>query len=269
MNYNKTRIIAAIGTIAAHVLILVLSVCFVITHTPRQSQHEEWPPKDSSEILFGGEYVMLGDVIQESADETRQETATQPEDVAETDATEADDLSDAGTQGSPTKVVTSSQESDMKVEQKPVEKPGPSKDELEAQEKARAEKEKSAQITSQMQNAFAKNGKTSNGGGKQGSKDGNTDNGGAVNGSPGHDLAGRTVPYWGRPSSKKSGIIRISVKVNPQGRVTSAVYKSGEGAAASDETIRQSCINAAKQSRFSVSTKETKEQSGTITWRFR
>lgn len=264
---NKPRIIAIIGTIAIHVLILVISFTFVITHTPHELQSEEWPPIDSSEILFGGEYVMLGDVEQPTINDAQQQPAAQAD---ETEATQADQLTDAGTQGTPPQPPTSTLESPMKVTTKPIKKPGPTKEELEAQEKARVEKEKAQQIKDQTKNAFAGKGKDSDekGGGKQGKQDGN-DQAGSVTGSAGHNLGGRTIESWGRPSSKKTGVIRIAVVVNPQGKVTQAKYAGGEGAAAGDESIRRSCENAALNSKFSVSKTETKVQRGTITWRFK
>lgn len=263
---NKPRIIAIIGTIVIHVLILVISLTFVVTHTPHESQSEEWPPVDSSEILFGGEYVMLGDVEQPTTDEAQQPAAQ----AEENEVVAAEQITDAGTPGTPPQPQPSTNESPMKVTPKPVEKPGPTKEELEAQEKARIEKEKAQQIKDQTKNAFAGKGKGTdeNGGGKQGNKEGNNPNG-SVTGSPGHNLGGRTIESWGRPSSKKTGVIRIAVVVSPQGKVTQAKYAGGEGAAASDESIRRSCESAALKSKFSVSKTETKVQRGTITWRFK
>ena len=72
---KKTRIIAIAGTIVIHVLILVISLCFVIEHSPQHDLNAQWPPVDSSEILFGGEYVMLGDIDQPQTQNDQQQPA--------------------------------------------------------------------------------------------------------------------------------------------------------------------------------------------------
>lgn len=263
---NKSRIIAIAGTIIFHVLILVITLCFVIEHTPKTDA--EWPPRDSSEILFGGEYVMLGDVVQPQLESDQQQPAPS---ANETETPDADDIDNAGTQGTPSQVVTSTQESPMKVEKKPeAPKPGPSAEELAAAEKARIEKEKQQQIQNQMKNAFAGNGKSSdsNGKGKSGQADGNSETG-ATSGSPGANVGGRTLAHWVKTSSTKSGTIVVAVSVNPQGKVVSASVKSGSGPAYADAATRSRCVQASLQCSFSVSKTETQEQRGTITWRFK
>lgn len=262
---KKSRIIAIIGTIVIHLLLLVTTLCVVIEHTPVKDA--EWPPRDSSEILFGGEYVMLGDMIQPIPESDQEQPA--PE-ANEAETPEADDLVDAGTQAQPSQVVTSTQESPMKVEKKPETTPGPTKEELEAAEKARLEKEKQEQIKNQMKNAFAGSGKSSdsNGKGKAGQTDGNSDTG-ATSGSPGANVGGRTLAHWVKTSSTKSGTIIVAVTVNPQGKVTSAKVNGGSGAAYADATTRSRCEQASLQCSFSVSSTETRDQRGTITWRFK
>lgn len=262
---NKSRIIAIAGTIIFHVLLLVITICFVIEHTPKTDA--EWPPRDSSEILFGGEYVMLGDMVQPQI-ESDQQPAPATNDA---EAPNADDIDNAGTQGTPSQVVTSTQESPMKVEKKPkTPKPGPTAEELAAAEKARIEKEKQQQIQNQMKNAFAGNGKSSesNGKGKSGQADGNSETD-ATSGSPGANVGGRTLAHWVKTSSTKSGTIVVAVSVNPQGKVVSASVKGGSGPAYADAATRSRCVQASLQCSFSVSKTETQEQRGTITWRFK
>ncbi len=262
---NKSRIIAIAGTIIFHVLILVITFCFVIEHTPKTDA--EWPPRDSSEILFGGEYVMLGDVVQPQFESDQQQTPS----ANESEALAADDIENAGLEGSPSQVVTSTQESPMKVEQKPkAPKPGPTAEELAAAEKARIEKQKQQQIQNQMKNAFAGNGKSSNsnGNGKSGQTDGNSETG-ATSGAPGTNVGGRTLAHWVKASSTKAGSIVVAVSVNPQGKVVSAKVIRGSGPAYADATTRTRCEQASLQCSFSVSKTETQEQRGTITWRFK
>lgn len=266
---KKSRIIAIVGTIAFHVLILVISLCFVIKHTPQHDLNAEWPPVDSSEILFGGEYVMLGDIEQPQIESDQQQPAPTAE---ETEASEADDIVDAGSQGQPSQVVSTPEESPMKVEKKPdAPKPGPSEEELAAAaEKARIEKEKQKKIQEQIKSQFAGKGKGSDEGGKgkTGQADGNSETG-ASSGAPGANLGGRTLAHWVKTSSTKSGSIIVSVSVDPQGKVTSAKVTGGSGPAYADAATRSRCEQASLKCSFSVSKTETKEQRGTITWRFK
>ena len=177
---------------------------------------------------------------------------------------EADDLVDAGAQAQPSQVVTSTQESPMKVEPKPQPTTVPTKEELEATEKARIEKYKQEQIKNQMANAFASKSKNTdaNGKGKAGQADGNSEEG-AISGAPGHGVSGRTIEYFEKTSSHKGGSVVVTVKVNPDGTVKSAK------ATGADQTTRDRCEQASLKCRFSVAKDETREQTGTITWIFK
>ena len=102
--------------------------------------------KEKEEILFGGEFVQLGNVAN-SAPVTRP-TADEPmpsEMPKATDATEAVDLTNEGTVGEPMPVVAAQQESPMKVKEQPrPEKAGPTAEEIAAAEKAKRGKRKLA-----------------------------------------------------------------------------------------------------------------------------
>lgn len=167
------------------------------------------------------------------------------------------------------KVVTSTQESSMKVESKPETPPGPTKEELEAAKKARIEKEKQEQI--KKQNAFAnhsKNSDANDGKGKSSQYDGNSETG-ATSGAPRANVAGRTLEYWKKPSSTKWGSIEVTVTVNPEGKVIDAKWRKGTGAAAADTKTRTECEKASLKCKFSVAKYEPKVQKGTITWTFK
>jgi hypothetical protein len=226
-----------------------------------------WPPVDSSEIVFGGEFVKMGDMADLTvADNAQPNSATSPEAAAH----QGSDAVDAGEASpEPPAVVTSQRPSPAKVEKKEAPaKTGPTKEELAEQQRIKREKEQAQQsekISTGMKNAFAK---PSAAAGTSGSPSGNASEG-AVSGSPGYSLKGRTAESWGRPSSAYSGKIIIAVKVNRQGVVTQASYQGGSGSAAAQSSVRNSCIAAARQSRFSVDEDAPAEQSGTITWTFR
>lgn len=255
---RKNRLIALIGTIALHVIVVVVLCVSYVKYTA--SETRQWPPVDSSEILYGGELVRLGSNYVPMANNK----STPAPSEAETSAKSGEDIQDEGTQGEPEPLVTSVGESPAKEKEKAKpEKTGPTKEELAERERVKREKEAAERIKNQVK--FGNNG---NGAGNAGSPDGNSTVG-ATSGTPGHTLKGRTLESFGRPKSQLSGTIRIKVRVNRQGYVIgSPQYVGGEGPASANLTIRNRCISASQESRFSVSEDAQAEQVGVITWRF-
>ena len=169
----------------------------------------------------------------------------------------------------PKEVVTTKQESPMKVtkkeEPKKTEPKGTTKSEQTERDQTKAQQEaQRKQIASRM-----KFGTTNgSGSGQTGSPNGNSDSG-ARSGKPGiGGLGGYTLDHWSRPTSAVEGTITISVKVNARGNVTAASYAGGSGSAAANIAARNSCIAAAKASTFSVPKNTTTDAVGTITYRF-
>lgn len=258
------KIISLVLTAIIHGGILLLCLFFYLSWPPTDMDPMEM--KEKEEILFGGEFVQLGNVAN-SAPVTRP-TADEPmpsEMPKDADAYEAVDLTNEGTTGDPMPVVAAQQESPMKVKEQPrPEKAGPTAEEIAAAEKAKREKEARERIKNQMNFGQAAGSATPSGGSPTGG-----DSGGSTQGAAGHDLAGRTVSSWGANSSTKSGEIRITVKVNASGHVISATYAGGSGPVSADAAMRQKCIAASKASRFSVREGNDADQTGTITWRFK
>ncbi|MEG0010869.1 MAG: hypothetical protein RR706_01730 [Muribaculaceae bacterium] len=255
--FDKNRAIALIATLLFHAIVVAVLVFSFLYYS--------WPPKDmpipkQSEILFGGEYVMLGNIQQPASQEM--DNAIPEETKAETES-EGEDMKNTGEAGESAELISTNEESPMKVKkEEKKKKPGPSKKEIKEQERIKREKEKSDKINKRV--AFKSSGK---GDSKEGSPNGNADVG-ARSGAPGFSLKGRTLENWGRPSSNVDGKVVIEVRVDSRGRVISARYRSGTGSAAASTSVRRSCEKASKNSRFSVSTETTTDQVGTITWRF-
>ena len=266
--HDRSRMYAAAGT----AVIILLSAWMLTAHfriNLETINDRMWPPVDSSEIVFGGEFVKLGDMSSPSPQKS--DTRASETQNIEEPSHEGTNMENAGLQSAETPdITTSEQPSPAKVEKK--EKPqktGPTKEELAERERIRREREqaqKSKRINSGMKNTFNKPGKNNNG--TEGSPQGNSTQG-ATSGTPGYSLEGRTPQGWGRPSSSHGGTITIKVKVNRQGYVTEASYDSGKGPAAAQASVRNSCIQAARQSRFSVDMNAKAEQTGYITWTFR
>lgn len=259
---RNDQIKAAVITFIAVVIIGLIIAFTKLVYIPGAAQ--VWPPVDSSEILFEGEYVMAGDV------ETPQSQNSEPAQMesVEEPVTDGPDLTDAGDPSPvPPPVTTSTQPSPMKVNQpKEEEKTGPTKAEIEAEKaKAKQAQETQQKIAGRMN--FGSNTSSGNGTGKQGSPNGNS-NVGAVSGAPGYSLEGRTLAHWVLPAkTAPNGSVTVRVVVNQQGKVIDASVASSSGAAA-NEAIRSACVAAAKKSSFSVKLDAPPRQSGTISYKF-
>lgn len=238
-----------------------------LRYNPAEMTERTWPPVDSAELLFGGEYVMIGDTpyTTESADNASTAEAD-PEPAPAAPPVESTENS--GTPSpQPTPPLTSERPSPAKANPTPPATPtGPSKAEIEAAERARREQETRDAIASKV--TFGKSGGKSNSQGKPGQPDGNSATG-AASGTPGYNLNGRTIASWKTPPGAPLGTITVAVSVDREGNVTSAVYSSGTGAAAASETARAQCVAAARGSKFSVDYNAPKTQRGTITYHFR
>ncbi len=260
---DKNQIIAIIATLVFHVVfLLILLYSFLYYSYPPKEGEPPIPKKE--DIMFGGEYVMLGNV-QTPSNMGMTESEPYVQEKSKTTQVEGDEMEDAGPKADASKpLISSKNESPMKVNDKPVKKSGPSKEEIAEQEKIKRQKEQADRISQRV--SF---GKTSGkGGGQQGSPNGNSSSG-AVSGAPGvSGLVGYTLASWGRPNSPDAGIVRIRVRVNSRGKVISARYAGGSGSAAASSTVRQSCVRASLNSQFSVPENATTEAVGTITWRF-
>ncbi len=254
-----------LATLLFHVIVVVILASLYLRYSPSEQAERKWPPVDSSEVLFGGEFVMTGDSPELA--ESSQEPA--PAEVHEPTppAPQAPSVENTGTPApTPAPVVTSERPSPAKViKETPKEPTGPTKAEIEAAERAKREAETRQQIANKVQ--FGKSGTGSTGQGKAGSTNGNSSTG-ALSGTPGFNLKGRTMDLWSKPQPGPLGTITVKVSVNRQGQVTEASYQSGTGAAAANASTRQNCVNAARASRFSVDNDAPAIQTGTITYRF-
>ena len=242
-------------------------------------------------ILFGGEYVMLGNtmdnVTNDLMDEEAADPSASPEQGDDPDI-EADDMEDAGEVNQKTPpLVTQKTESPHKVKEQPKEvepkKAGPTKENDKRPEKPKAQnknseaqqtksKQTSEQTTAssatsnKVKNAFGKG--NGNGGGHQGSEGGNSSQG-VLAGKPGiSGLVGYTLDYWAKPvpNSKWSGRVVVRVTVSPRGQVTKANAISATGDLASHPEVRRACEQAALKSRFSVPKNTMTEGIGTVTY---
>ena len=242
-------------------------------------------------ILFGGEYVMLGNTMDNIQNDLMDQESADPSaspDEGDDPDIDADDLEDAGEVNHKTPpLVTQKTESPHKVKEQPKEtepkKSGPVKENEKKVEKPKAQDRKAEAQETKSKNAEQKS-STSNatnnrvknafgngngsGGGQQGSASGNS-NQGVLAGKPGiGGLVGYTLDYWAKPvpNSKWSGRVTVRVTVNPRGQVIKANAVSATGDLASHPEVRRACEEAALKSRFSVPKNTMTEGIGTITY---
>lgn len=245
-------------------LIVLIALMSIFLRYQAHPEERQWPPVDSAEILFGGEYVVLGN--DPSLPQSDNTPASNNGAEQQPEPPQAEGLVNSGEPAPPAPVLTSERTSPAKVTPKePQEQTGPSRKEIEAQQqKAKREQEIAQNTDSKLKNAF---GNTGTGRGTGGQPNGNSTTG-ATSGTPGVDLGGRTLARWDKPRGNATGKITVSVTVNRQGRVVAASYKGGSGAIASSEAARQSCVQAARASQFSVDNNAPASQKGTITYTF-
>ena len=276
-------------------LITVGTLALLLSYTLRYEQVPDRPDltqlaQDS--ILFGGEFVMLGNTLDnvqnDMMDEESAEPSASPDEGDDPDI-DADDLEDAGEVNHKTPpLVTQKTESPHKVKEQPKEtepkKPGPTKpndkvvDKPKAQNKnseaqqTKSKNTKTEQTTAsnatnnRVKNAFG-NG-SGNDGGQKGTAGGNS-NQGVLAGKPGiSGLVGYTLDYWAKPepNSKWSGRVTVRVTVDPRGKVTSAKATGATGDLASHPEVRRACEQAALKSSFSVPKNTMTEGIGTVTY---
>ena len=170
-------------------------------------------------------------------------------------------------------------------EQTEAERPRENEDELLTQtneESIHIEK-KEDKKANQVKNAFGKGvsndgsrGDSDEGSGTQGNPFGNSSTGEitGVGGYGGYNLGGRglvgSLPYPEYDNSNDAGIIAISITVDPQGKVISAIatVNGSKGTAFSNPKLRASAEAAARKSRFERSTGSS-NQTGVIIYIFK
>ena len=254
-------------------LITVGTLALLMNFTLRYEQDPNLPDMThlmQDSILFGGEFVMLGNTMEalqnDLMDQESSDPSASPEEGDDPDI-DADDMEDAGEVNQKTPpLVTQKTENDKQVE-----KPKAKDRKAEAQEtKSKNTTEQKTSTSSatdnKVKNAFGKG--NGSGGGQQGSASGNS-NQGVLAGKPGiAGLVGYTLDYWAKPvpNSKWSGRVVVRVTVNPRGQVTKANAISATGDLASHPEVRRACEQAALKSSFSVPKNTMTEGIGTVTY---
>lgn len=264
----KIKALALLGTLLFHggiLLILLLTVMYPAVPSDLAEKADD-ADSDAAEILFGDEYVQVGDLDILAADNTANNPAANETQPAPEDNASADGFTDHGPQGDEPSNISSKQPSPSTVTPRVTDNPGSKKDN-DTKKPSQPAQQGGSRINSDYVNFGDRSDNAPSG--NAGSPSGNADHG-ATSGQPGFNVPGRTAQHWGKPSSNYTGTIVVNVVVNKSGRVTSASVDRAKstGRAASDGATRESCLQAARASQFSVLTDGSSGTSGTITYRF-
>ena len=255
---SKNRLFGICGTVIFHVtLILIL---FLVTFSQPSI------PDDGEGILVQVGLVSESQGTLDSSSDIQSQEKNSPEETIDDN-----------------EIISQETEETIQITPPEEKKKDSEKKEIKKEEQKPVQPKEDNRIKNQVANAFSKgkgssnnnHGSSSSGSGIQGSVNGNSSSG-ATSGSPGYgnyDLGGRgilgSLPRPGYDNSNDEGTIVVSITVNAAGKVIAAsITKGSIGSAASNSTLLQQAINAAKKAVFTKSN-NTGNQSGTITYYFK
>ena len=259
---KRYRIVSAVITlllaVAAIMTLLMVRLGF------SAAAFDQWPPADSTEILFAEEFVE----VEMPPIVTNRGGGADPADGATPPPPDSNDLRDAGKAADEvTPLVTSDQPSTVVEKKRVTEKPtGPSQEELDR----RAEEKRMKEAADEAKNRI-KFGKTpaaeGTGDGETGAGEGSGHSRGRHKGSGSGNVGGRGVSVAGGISCPTPGTVTVRITVNPEGRVTNAEIIQPTDI--SDQTVRAQCITRARAAKVAPAPDKTSDETGKITFKFK
>lgn len=266
---NKNETIALFLTLLLSCVTVIILVNTFLHYEPMTTIAEF----KQDTIMWGGEYVMLGDTPELIDGDELASDASIDNELDNQPDVEGDDLRDNGEPNKqPAPTVTDVKDSPMKIKEKekedPNKKAGPATDKKTPDKREQVKQATNSATTNRIKNAFGNT--DGKGTGKQGSPDGNSGQGPTL-GKPGlGGLLGYTLEKWAKPNpnSRWTGTVQVRVRVNNRGKVVEAHATGGSGEANTHREIRRACEEAALKSAFSVPNNTTTEGVGTITYRW-
>ncbi len=255
MQDNRPRIYSAVATALIVLIVLSWMACSHLTYEPGLT-----PDDSASAIALADEFVDVEEIPAPTAsdlgnDASASATAQLPEpsDAQAQPAPESGtDISDSGSKGIAEPPLSTDDPSDMKVKEKKQDK----KTGQEVDRKKAEEEKIRRQANSQVQNAFAGDR------GKHNTRNGinDEDNAGKPEGKARQgNLSGRgtgsvgggwSIPRYAAVPSSVTGSVKMVVKIDRNGRVTSVTLNGGEAPAATNRAVCQACIAEVKSRRF-------------------
>lgn len=268
---DRTRIYSGIITLA--VCGLIVAWLMLARLTVRVSDRE-WPPKHTGEITVE-EYAEIIDLPQSHAPAADiPSPAPLPEEAraaAEPMPESGHDVTDAGAPAEAPATVSSRQPSPVKTKPKEPARTGPSAEERKRQQQ---EEEARRRATANTQNAFrnatGKN-NTASAGPRPGNAGAPSATASALNGrGTGSAGGGWIIPAYAKVPSTVTGSVKMMLRIDRTGRVTSVTFQGGDAPAATDPAVRRAVEAEVRARRFTRADDNAPETSTAyITYTFR
>lgn len=246
-NTSTARNYGIIGTIVFHAIVLALLLCVALVYPSDEKVLQFQEQEESPEVMFGGEYVMIGQFPDAM--------------IPGAPAPEAAATNDDASAAPPEAVTTQTAASPAQAT------PAATNPQPQLSDQA-------ASNISNVTNAFAANSNNANAnanGQNAGSPHGNAATG-TITGAGEGDTFGSGRRFNHIPPvdrGDKTGKIVIRISVNREGKVVDAEITSGEGKVYTDRDIRNKCLAAARNAKVTPNAKAREIEIGTITFVFK
>lgn len=188
--------------------------------------------------------------------------------ASESAAPTGDDLADQGKPAEAPTHQTTKQPAPVKEKPEPPKKTGPTEEELQAKREEEAKRKANAAVNS----AFGRGDNAATNAGKEPGESGSPTGAEAnINGTGSGSVGGGWfLPDYAKVPSSVTGSIRLMVKVNKEGYVTSLKFQGGEPPAATDPALRSAVEKEVRSKKFTRGASEAPDESTAyITYRFR
>lgn len=261
-------------------LLALVTVCaLMVMHLAVTEADREWPPRREGSIAMADDnFFDVEDDIPVPAPAREKAAPTQTPEPAVNHSEPAPqtghDVADRGPNGEAPTTVTSRRPSEVKA-QTPREKPkpqGPSKEELEEKKRQEEARRRANSATSNAFNRANGNNNTANRGPRDGNSGRPDGTSASVNGTgTGSVGGGWIIPAYARVPSTVTGSIKMQVKIDRTGRVTSVAFTGGNPPAATDARLRAAVEAEVRGRRFTRANPDDAPASATayITYTFR
>lgn len=277
---KRSKITGIIGTLAVHVLVVVLLLLLNLAVPEKQEEGGVPVMMGNTDLAQGSAdpYTMTEvDVMPQPQPETQNVPEPQPE-VEQPMITQQDEPSLKVKEEKPKEKKKSDTQSKVTPQKNKEESIEAVREKTEAEKRAEAEKAAAEAAANKIAGAFGKGaqmgskGTATSGSGVQGRAEGNSTTGGMA-GSGGYgtfDLNGRSLGQGGLPvpvyNVQEEGRVVVTIVVNPAGQVISTSINKRTNTV--NPALRKAAEDAARKARFN-SVDGPDNQSGTITYYFR
>lgn len=262
-----------IATVTTGIAVLLILLLLSAVHLSVTVADREWPPRRDGSIALAEPDEQYFDVVTEPLATGRHDPSPAELPEPQTNQSEAAPASghhtaDAGPAADAPAVATSRRPSPVKAKPETPRPAGPTKEEL-AREEARR---RASSATADAFRRAAGNNNTTSQGAKPGNSGSPAGTSSSVNGSgTGTVGGGWVIPRYARVPSTLTGSIKMQLRIDRTGAVTSVTFTGGQPPAATDHRLRTAVEAEVRAHRFTRTDAATAPESATayITYTFR